>query len=231
MRFIKVFFGIILCICAVGFLSATTQVELGMLPFFIVLACLCVLGAVLLLKRPKRAKRKEVLSPVVSQGEFVAVQTEYEPDAVPDDIAKEMRKYYTVAQARRDLEIMAESYKLASTTKNLATFCMRYDLAVQKAHTLLQAEQIGVRGMKKVNCHDTCMSVINGAATLKERALRDFAAEELYKAEELKTDKGKCNRYIKMLMTLEKAEPTFMFMENYDVLIAKVKERISELQQ
>lgn len=230
MRFIKAFFGIILCICAVGFLSATAQVEPGMHPFFIVLACLCVLGAVLLLKRPKRVKTKEAPPPVVSQGEFVTVQTEYEPDAVPDDIAKEMRKYYTAAQAQRDMEIMAESYKLASTTKNLDTFCMRYELALRKAHTILQAEQLGVRGMKKANCHDACISVIDGAAALKGRALHDFAAEEIYKAEGLKTDKGKCNRYIKMLMALEKAEPTFMFMEEYDALIAKVKERISELQ-
>lgn len=230
MRFIKTFFGVILCICAFGFTVATEQVEPGMQPFFIVLVGLCVLGAVLLLKRPKRVKTKEAPPPVVSQGEFVTVQTEYEPDVVPDDIAKEMRNYYTAAQAQRDMEIMAESYKLASTTKNLDTFCMRYELALRKAHTILQAEQLGVRGMKKVNCHDACISVINGAASLKGRALHDFAAEEIYKAEGLKTDKGKCNRYIKMLMALEKAEPTFMFMEEYDALIAKVKERISELQ-
>lgn len=230
MRVIKVFFGIIFCVCAVGFLSATAQVEPGMRPFFIVLACLCILGAVLLLKRPKRVKTKEAPLPVISQGEFVTVQTEYEPDAVPDDIAKEMRKYYTAAQAQRDLEIMTESYKLASTTKSLDTFCMRYELALRKAHTILQAEQLGVRGMKKVNCHDTCLSVINDATSLKRRALHDFAAEETYKAEGLKTDKGKYNRYIKMLTVLEKAEPVFMFMEEYDALIAKVKERISELQ-
>lgn len=230
MRFIKVFFGIILCICAVGFLSATAQVEPGMQPFFIVLACLCVLGAVLLLKRPKRVKTKEAPPPVVSQGEFVTVQTEYEPDAVPDDIAKEMRKYYTVMQAVRDMEIMSESYKLASTTVNLDTFCMRYELALRKAHTLLQAEQLGVRGLKKLNFHDACLSVIDAAGSLKVRALHDYAAEETYKIEGLKTDKGKYNRYVKMLMALEKAELTFHGMDEYDALIAKVKERISELQ-
>lgn len=230
MRFIKTFFGIVLCICAVGFLSATAQVEPGMRPFFIALVALCVLGAVLLLKRPRRVKTKEAPPPVVSQGEFVTVQTEYEPDVVPDDIAKEMRKYYTAMQAQRDMEIMTDSFRLASTTVNLDTFCMRYDLALRKAHTLLQAEQLGVRGLKKLNFHDACLSVIEAAGSLKVRALHDYAAEEIYKAEGLKTDKGKCNRYIKMLMALEKAEPTFMFMDEYDALIAKVKERISELQ-
>lgn len=33
-----------------------------------------------------------------------------------------------------------------------------------------------------------------------------------------------------MLMELEKAEPTFMFMEEYDALIEKVKDRISQFE-
>lgn len=230
MRFIKVFFGIILCVCAVGFLSATAQVEPDMRPFFIVLVCICTLGAVLLLKRPKKTKPKAAPPPVVSQGELVTVQTEYEPDAVPDDIAKEMRKYYTAVQAQRDMEIMAESYKLASTTKNLGTFCMRYDLAMQKAHTLLQAEQVGVRGISKLNFHNACTAVIEAAGSLKVRALHDYAAEEIYKIEGLKTAKGKYNRYTAMLEELKKAEPTFMFMDEYEALISKVESYIAELQ-
>ena len=34
MRFVKKFFGIILCICAFGFTVATEQVERNMQPFF-----------------------------------------------------------------------------------------------------------------------------------------------------------------------------------------------------
>ena len=133
-------------------------------------------------------------------------------------------------QAQRDAEIMADSYRLASTALNLETFCSRYDLAMQKAHTLLQAEQVGVRGIQKLNCHNACTAVINAAGSLKVRALHDFAANEVSQAEELKTDKGRLNRYIKMLATLEKAEPTFMFMDEYEALIEKVKERIAQLQ-
>ena len=62
------------------------------------------------------------------------------------------------------------------------------------------------------------------------RALHDFAANEVSQAEELKTDKGKLNRYIKMLAMLEKAEPTFMFMDEYEALIEKVKERIAQFE-
>lgn len=231
MHFIKVFFGIILCVCVIGFLSATAQVEPEMRPFFIVLVCLCAVGAVLLLKRPKRAKPPKVETPpVVAEGELVTVQTEYEPSAVPDDVAKEMLRYYTAMQAQRDMEIMAESYRLASTTKNLATFQSRYDLAMRKAHTLLQAEKVGVRGIKKLNFHDACISIIGEAEALKVRALHNYSTEEIYKIEGLKTAKGKYNRYTVMLEELEKAEPTFMFMDEYEALISKIKSYIAELQ-
>lgn len=231
MRFVKKFFGIILCICAFGFTVATEQVERNMQPFFIVLVCLCVGGAVLLLKKPRGLKKQPPEThTTTAEGELVTVQTEYTPSDVPDDVAMEMRKYYTLMQAQRDAEIMADSYRLASTTLNLETFCSRYDLAMQKAHTLLQAEQVGVRGIQKLNCHNACTAVINAAASLKVRVLHDYETEEIYKADALKTSKGKLNRYIKMLMELEKAEPTFMFMDEYEALIEKVKERIAQLQ-
>ena len=231
MRFVKKFFGVILCICTVGFISAAAQVEPGMRLYFIALDCLCLVGAVLLLKKPRRLKK---LPPethtTTAEGELVTVQTEYTPSDVPDDIAKEMRKYYTLMQAQRDAEIMADSYRLASTTLNLETFCSRYDLAMQKAHTLLQAEQVGVRGIKKLNCHNACQQVISSAEALKVRVLHDYETDGIYKADALKTNKGKLNRYIKMLMELEKAEPTFMFMEEYDALTEKVKDRISQFE-
>ena len=231
MRFVKKFFGVILCICAVGFISAAAQVEPGMRLYFIALACLCLVGTVLLLKKPRRLKKQPPEThTTTAEGDLVTVQTEYTPSEVPDDVAMEMRKYYTLMQAQRDAEIMADSYRLASTTLNLETFCSRYDLAMQKAHTLLQAEQVGVRGIQKLNCHNACTAVINAAGSLKVRVLHDYETEEIYKADALKTSKGKLNRYIKMLMELEKAEPTFMFMDEYEALIEKVKERIAQLQ-
>lgn len=228
MRFIKIFFGIVLCICTIGFLSAAAQVEPSMRAYFIVLACICLAGAVLLLKGKRKEKVKN-REPQIAEGDFATVQTEYMPSEIPDDIANEMRKHYTLMQAQRDAEIMAESFRLASTTTNLETFCMRYDLAMRNAHTLLQAEQVGVRGIKKLNCHNACIAVINSANSLKVRALHDFASEGLYQADGLKTAKGKCNRYTKMLLALEKAETTFMFMEEYDALIEDLKDRIAQI--
>lgn len=58
MRFVRKFFGVILCICTVGFISAAAQVEQGMRLYFLVLTGLCLVGAVLLLKKPKNKKVK-----------------------------------------------------------------------------------------------------------------------------------------------------------------------------
>ena len=124
---------------------------------------------------------------------------------------------------------MGESFKLASTTVNLDVFCMRYKLALQKAYTLLQAEQVGVRGVKKLNYHSACITVINSAEALKTRVLYDFTQEATSKAEELKTRSGKCNRYVKILETLEEAGPTFALMKEYDDTITDIKERINAL--
>lgn len=220
--------GITLCIGAIGLLLATEGVEPSEQPIFILLFALCVFGAVMLLK--KTNKDKGIPMPAeFSQDEFALTQVAYTPSKVPADTAKEMRKYYTLMQARDDARIMSESFKLASTTTNLDTFCMRYELALRKAYTLLQAEEVGVRGIKKLNCHNACVAVIEASSALKVRVLDDYGREEMYKAEGLKTDKGKCNRYSKMLTTLEKAEDTFMFMDEYDALIARVKKRITEL--
>lgn len=163
-----------------------------------------------------------------AEGEFVTVQTEHASSNVPDDVAMEMRKYYTLMQAQRDAEIMTESYRLACITRNLETFCSRYDLAMRKAHTLLQAEQVGVRDIQRLNCHNACIAVINTAGALKVRVLHDFAENEMSQANALKTNKGKQNRYIKMLATLEQAKPTFMFMDEYNTLIERVKKGIAD---
>lgn len=224
---IKIFLGaycVLICIGAI--LVAVVEKQ----PLYLLWFPAFAFFAYLLLKKPKKNSTPETHTTTV-QGEAVTVQTEYAPSEVPDDIAKDMRKYYTLMQAQRDAEIMAESYRLASTTTNLDTFCMRYDLTLQKAHTLLQAEQIGVKGIKKLNCHNACVSVIESATSLKLRALHDYAENEFYALNVLKTNKGKCNRYIKMLVTLERAEPTFMFMDEYNTLINEVKERINELDE
>lgn len=230
MRIFKNILGAIFVVCAIGFLAATEQVEAKMQPFFIALTLSCIISAVLLFRKSKKEKIHKVKNKSTTvKGQIVTIHTEHLLDDVPADIAKEMKKYYTIMQAQRDAEIMAESYRLASTTTNISTFCMRCDLALQKAHTLLQAEQVGVRGIAKLNCHNACISVIDTSPALKVRFLHDYAQEEIYRAEGLKTDKGKLNRYIKMLSALQNAETTFLSTDEYVSLLAKVKERVLTL--
>ena len=226
MAFVKKFFGIILCICAFVFTVMTERAEKNLQPVFIAVVYLCVVGGVLLLVLPHRKKQPPTTHTTTAEGDTVTVQTQHTPSKVPDDVAKEMRKYYTRMQAQRDAEIMTESFRLASTTVNLETFCMRYNLAMKKAHTLLQAEQIGVRGIRKLNCHNACIAVINAANSLKLRVLADYTTVSFSGAESLKTKNGKLNRYIKIKNSLLCAESTFMFMDEYEALIAEVDERI-----
>lgn len=184
----------------------------------------------LLLRKTKKEKAKpSAIKTSSTTAGYVTTASEHEPSAVPEDIAKDMRRYYTLMQAQRDAEIMAESFKLAGSTVTMDVFCMRYDLAMRKAHTLLQAEQVGVKGIKKLNCHDACVAVINAANSLKIRMLTDYEQSAFAQAEGLKTDKGKLNRYIKIKQALTNAEPTFLLMEEYENLVAKVDACITSL--
>ena len=158
-------------------------------------------------------------------GDFVTIHTERTLD-LPPEVAEGMRECYTLMQAARDFEIMKESFDLASSTTTMDVFCMRRDLAMCKAHTLLQAEQAGAKGMEQLNCHNACLAVLDSAQVLKERMLADYKLTALSQAEALKTDRGKLNRYIKVRTELEQAEPTFMFMDEYDDLVALVNGRI-----
>lgn len=181
------------------------------------------------LKLSRRERKKvETVSPDTDVIPPLFTVTVTSESTVPDNVARSMRQSYTLMQAKRDAEIMAESFHLAATTANLETFCMRHDLAMRTAHTLLQAERARVRGIKKLRCHDACRRVIDASHALKVRALSRYEIDRLSKAEALKTVAGRRGRYIKMLMELEKEEPTFVGMDEYQALIARVKARISE---
>lgn len=225
MRVIKNIIGIFCIMLCLGPICLTIE---NKQPLFLFEIPLFAFVAFLLFRKTKKEKECKVLKQTGSVAS-VSIVTEYNRSAIPEDIAKEMRKYYTLMQAQRDAEIMADSYRLASTTVNLETFCMRYDLAMEKAYTLLQAEYVGVRGIKKLKCHNACVAVINAAHSLKIRMLADYEQSAFSQAEGLKTDRGKLNRYIKIKQILTKAEPTFMFMEEYENLIAKVDAQILSL--
>ena len=165
-------------------------------------------------------------TPSIAISDYSIITTEHELSAIPNDIAKDMRRYYTFFQAQRDAEIMAESFRLAGSTVTMDVFCMRYDLAMRKAFTLLQAEKVGVRGIKRLNCHNACIAVIRASHALKIRMLADYEQSAFSQAELLKTEKGKLNRYLKIKRELEQANYVFTDMEEYTALLSKVNDRI-----
>lgn len=240
MRIIKIFFGIALCFCVFSLILATEQVEKNAQPFFIAFTLLCILGAVMLFKKSKKEKvtgkkvknlnmHSAISQKSTSNGNRTPVTTEYMPSDMPKDIVKSMRKHYTFMQAQRDAEIMNESFKLASSTSNISVFCMRHDLALQKAHTLLQAEQAGVHGIKKLNCHKACLTVINASHALKFAFLENYSQRNFEMAENLKTDNGKSNRYKKMIAELEQAEETFKDIPEYKMTLSEIELHLTVL--
>lgn len=227
MRIIKVFLGLIFCMLALGW-SITALVELQ--PLWLIGTVIALVIAILLFRRTKKDKqyRAKALARAIYE-DHANVSTTYEPSPIPQNVLRDMKKCYTLMQARRDAEIMFESFKLAQETTNLEVFCMRYDLCRQKAHTLLQAEQAGVRGIKKLRAHDACVAVLDCADSLRVEGLQNCIRYAIMSAEALKTDKGKLNRYAKLLIALEKKENMFVGIHEYADALDSVKTRILQL--
>lgn len=198
---------------------------------FILLAAFIVFCIFMFLKTTgiKNKQRNTINSKSTATTGPITIVTEYEPSEIPSDIARDMRKFYTMVQAHRDFEIMRESFQIANSTHNLDTFCMRHKLAIQKAHTLLQAERVGVKGIEKLKCHDICIKIINLSHSLKLVALDNFSNHEFAQAETLKTNRGKVNRYIKMYNTLIEVESEFQFIDEYDSLLGRLRDLIESL--
>ncbi len=176
-------------------------------------------------KKEQRKRKKELKSLKKSKKDI-----SYDP--VVDNLnytEKEMRKYYTLMQAQRDVEIMRESFTLAESTLNIDVFCMRHDLVMQKARTLLKAEQVGARGIKKLKCHDACLSVINASHPLRLLFLERYGQHTFEQIENLKTAKGKENRYKKTISKLEEAEETFKEMAEYKLLLDEMEMHLATL--
>lgn len=165
-----------------------------------------------------------------STNDYVVVTT-YEPSPVPNDILKNMRKTYTLDQAIRSAQIMKESFEIAQKTTNLDTFCLRYDLYQQQARTLLQAEQAGVKNIKKLKTHDACISVLGCNDSIRTLGLQNFLQHEITSAENLKTDQGKLNRYKKVLETLKEHENTFLDLKDYVNECDKIQDTILYLEE
>lgn len=232
MRIIKTILGVLCCIF--GFIWIPTAIATQN-AIWLIGTAVCLIPAILLFRKTKKDKERAYIRKNKRESKknicngAVVVKTTYTPPEIPNDIAQDMKRCYTLTQAYRDFEIMRESFKLAGTTHNIDTYVMRHNLAMQKANTLLQAEQIGVKGIKKLKCHDVCTQVIASYNSLRLVALDNYSRNEIAQAEALKTDKGKLNRYIKMHIKLKEFEDEFLFVEEYENLLNIIKDKITAL--
>ena len=142
---VRIIFGMS---CAVATLGGVIMSVQDPVPENILLTVVCIVLAVLLLKKRKR-KEPEVLRTSETSTPLVSVKTELTQPDVPEDTLRDMRKYYSTMQAENDARIMRESFQLCQQTFAYETFFSRLQLAERKALTLLQAKKPGAKWMSR----------------------------------------------------------------------------------
>ena len=182
-------------------------------PEFIFLTVVCIVLAVLLLKKRKR-KEPEVLRTSETSTPLVSVKTELTQPDVPEDTLRDMRKYYSTMQAENDARIMRESFQLCQQTFAYETFFSRLQLAERKALTLLQAKK--------------AESVLSAVDALKTDFLGRIYTKETTEAMRLKTQAGQNRRLEAFVDELQGYENDFMTVEDdYNKIIQGVQALMS----
>jgi len=207
-HFLRVFWGVIFALCTVIYaVLAFTEPDLR--PVMIVMGVVFGLLAILLLR-----KRKERTSTEPSR---------YTPQA-PPEVLREMRKHYTVIQARDDARIMQESFHLAENTTDFEVFFSRLELAQKCAYTLLQAVAAGCKHTKNMRVVPACEAVLDNVQNLKTVFLENSYQKETRDATLLKTPAGQRRRLEAYLARLQAHEDGFMDVEDvYLTTVQKVQ--------
>lgn len=225
-RFLRKFWGILFAIAA-GIYVCVAIFEPELRAPMIVATVVCA-GLAWLLLRKKRSKAE----PVVSDQPAGGINVSFASQEVPADILRDMRKTYTKAQAIRDAEIMRESFLLAQRTLDFDVFFMRAELSMQKAFTLLQAEQAKCKGVAALNLSKGAHSVIETNTALKIDFLDRAVDAEIKAAVKLKTPKSQSKRLEAFLNKLSVYEDEFCVIEeNYNSAVAKVRNMIAQIEK
>jgi len=225
-RGLRMFWGVLFAICTVAYIVlAFTEPDLR--PVMIVLAVVFGLLSILLLR-----KKKQLPAPLPDMGTGSPISVTVSAPEVPEEILRDMRKYYTKAQALRDAEIMRESFMLIQQTTSFDVFFTRLDLARQKALTLLQAEQAKCKGVAALHTKDAAEGVLRVIDDLKLDFLDRVLTKETEAAQELKTPRGRRNRLEKFYKALQEREVDFMTIEDqYFAVLDSVQTMIAETEK
>ena len=194
-------------------------------PENILLTVVCIVLAVLLLKKRKR-KEPEVLRTSETSTPLVSVKTELTQPDVPEDTLRDMRKYYSTMQAENDARIMRESFQLCQQTFAYETFFSRLQLAERKALTLLQAKKAGCKVDEQML--KAAESVLSAVDALKTDFLGRIYTKETTEAMRLKTQAGQNRRLEAFVDELQGYENDFMTVEDdYNKIIKGVQALMS----
>ena len=205
---VRIIFGMS---CAVATLGGVIMSVQDPVPENILLTVVCIVLAVLLLKKRKR-KEPEVLRTSETSTPLVSVKTELTQPDVPEDTLRDMRKYYSTMQAENDARIMRESFQLCQQTFAYETFFSRLQLAERKALTMLKAAE----------------SVLSAVDALKTDFLGRIYTKETTEAMRLKTQAGQNRRLEAFVDELQGYENDFMTVEDdYNKIIKGVQALMS----
>lgn len=229
MRRGKVCLGVFFIIGALIYIIIAVMEEALRAPM-VVLAVIFLLFAFLLLRKKKEIP--EVWMTSETSTPLVTIKTELTRPEVPQDILRDMRKYYKKMQAMDDMRIMRESFQLCQYTHDYEVFFSRLKLAERCALTLIQAKQARCRCGITPQVIKTCESVLQSSTALKIDFLERTQQVQIDGALKLKTPRGQCNRLRKYLQILEEHETGFMEVEElYNSVIEKVKDTIDEIEK
>ena len=219
---VRIIFGMS---CAVATLGGVIMSVHDPVPENILLTVVCIVLAVLLLKKRKR-KEPEVLRTSETSTPLVPVKTELTQPDVPEDTLRDMRKYYSTMQAENDARIMRESFQLCQQTFAYETFFSRLQLAERKALTLLQAKKAGCKVDEQML--KAAESVLSAVDALKTDFLGRIYTKETTEAMRLKTQAGQNRRLEAFVDELQGYENDFMTVEDdYNKIIKGVQALMS----
>ncbi len=136
---------------------------------------------------------------------------------------------FLARQILRDLEIMTESFFIASRTDDLKVFSSSYDLACEKAHKLLEIKRKDIPNIQIEQLHETCVNALETSNELRADALDRYKTLSVSKAESYKTPSEKLNAYINIRDTLSDLRVYFCELPEYMEMFCKVSQRIWEL--
>ncbi|PAE20543.1 hypothetical protein CHH80_11060 [Bacillus sp. 7504-2] len=138
------------------------------------------------------------------------------PTTTPPETLMNMRGYYDEMKISAEINIINDCLYLVRNSKNLETVINRLELGAQKAYLVEQLEQAGL-----YNNEPTSRELIDIFIGQKSKIINDCIEKSyknmLKKAEELKTQRGKINRYNKFIEELHKYDDDYT-LENEDYI-------------